>query len=148
MKTILAPIDFSSSSDRVADTAAALARVHEGRVLLVHVVQPPIITNDYGVGIDNLQEILVMSEKTAANNLERVRSRLATEGLPVDTILLTGAPIPLILKQAALSGADFIVMGSHGHTAFYDLLVGSTTHGILRASPCPVVVLPHRKVVA
>jgi Zn-dependent M28 family amino/carboxypeptidase len=38
--------------------------------------------------------------------------------------------------------ADFIVMGSHGHTAFYDLLVGSTTHGVLMRSKCPVVIVP------
>ena len=53
--------------------------------------------------------------------------------------------IPHILKTAEEQRADFIVMGSHGHTAFYDFLVGSTTHGVLKSAPCPVVVLPRRK---
>lgn len=145
MKTILAPVDFSAPSDTVADTAAALARLHQGRVVLLHVVQPPIVTVDYGVGIDNLQEILVMSEKAAAKNLERLRDQLAGSGVAVDTSLVTGAPIPHILKTAEDQKADFIVMGSHGHTAFYDFVVGSTTHGVLKAAPCPVVVLPRRK---
>ncbi len=145
MKTILAPVDFSAPSDQVADTAAALARVHQGRLLLLHVVQPPIVTVDYGVGIHNLQETLVMSETAAAKNLERLRDRLATGGLTVETSLVTGAPIPHILKTAEAQSADFIVMGSHGHTAFYDFLVGSTTHGVLKSAPCPVVVLPRRK---
>jgi universal stress protein A len=34
------------------------------------------------------------------------------------------------------------VLGSHGHTAFYDLLVGSTAAGVLKHAPCPVVVVP------
>jgi nucleotide-binding universal stress UspA family protein len=34
------------------------------------------------------------------------------------------------------------VMGSHGHTALYDLLVGSTTHGVLMRAICPVVIIP------
>ncbi|HRE07225.1 MAG TPA: universal stress protein [Opitutaceae bacterium] len=148
MKTILAPVDFSTPSELVADTAAALAQVYAGRVILLHVVQPPMVTNDYGVGIDNLQEIIVMSEKTATKNLEKLRARLTQAGVPTEIVLHTGAPIPHILKQAADSQADFIVMGSHGHTALYDLLVGSTTHGILRSAPCPVVVLPRRKAAA
>ncbi len=148
MKTILAPVDFSTPSELVADTAAALAQVYAGRVVLLHVVQPPMVTNDYGVGIDNLQEIIVMSEKTATKNLEKLRARLTQAGVPTEIALHTGAPIPHILKQAADCQADFIVMGSHGHTALYDLLVGSTTHGILRSAPCPVVVLPRRKAAA
>lgn len=86
-----------------------------------------------------------MSEKAAAKNLERLRDQLAGSGVAVDTSLVTGAPIPHILKTAEDQKADFIVMGSHGHTAFYDFVVGSTTHGVLKAAPCPVVVLPRRK---
>jgi nucleotide-binding universal stress UspA family protein len=41
--------------------------------------------------------------------------------------------------------ASYIVMGSHGHTAFFDLLVGSNTHGVLRRSSCPVLVVPPAK---
>jgi nucleotide-binding universal stress UspA family protein len=37
------------------------------------------------------------------------------------------------------------VMGSHGHTALYDLLVGSTTHGVLMRAQCPVVIVPSAK---
>jgi len=148
MKTILAPVDFSAASDQVTDTATALAQVHAGRVVLLHVVQPPMITNDYGVGIDNLQEIIVMSEKAATKNLERLREKVSAANVPTETVLLTGAPIPHILKQATDSKADFIVMGSHGHTALYDFLVGSTTHGILKSAPCPVLVLPRRKAAA
>jgi nucleotide-binding universal stress UspA family protein len=53
-----------------------------------------------------------------------------------------GPPIPHILAEAERTDADYIIMGSHGHTALYDLLVGSTTHGILRKARCPVVVIP------
>jgi len=35
-----------------------------------------------------------------------------------------------------------IVMGSHGHGALYELLVGSITQGVLKAAKCPVVVVP------
>ena len=33
-------------------------------------------------------------------------------------------------------------MGSHGHTALYDLLAGSTATGVIKRAPCPVVIMP------
>jgi len=57
-------------------------------------------------------------------------------------VQLTGAPAPLILAQAESEKADYIVMGSHGHTALYDLVVGSTTHQVLRKARCPVMIVP------
>jgi nucleotide-binding universal stress UspA family protein len=60
----------------------------------------------------------------------------------VECIQVVGAPVPNILDQAEKYVADYIVMGSHGHTAFYDLLVGSTTHGVLMRAKCPVVIVP------
>ena len=64
------------------------------------------------------------------------------KGWPVQ---VTGAPIAHIIEQAAKYEADYIVMGSHGHTAIYDLLVGSTTHGVLMRARCPVVIVPATK---
>ncbi|MEO8353471.1 MAG: universal stress protein, partial [Chthoniobacteraceae bacterium] len=45
-------------------------------------------------------------------------------------------------------GADMIVMGSHGHGSFYELLVGSVTSGVLRDARCPVLVVPAKEVKA
>ena len=47
-----------------------------------------------------------------------------------------------MLFRSASLGADLIVLGSHGHTAAYDLLIGSTTQTVLRRSPRPVLVVP------
>ena len=49
-----------------------------------------------------------------------------------------------IRVEAVTCGADYIVMGSHGHTPLYDLLVGTTTHGVLKNARCPVVIVPAR----
>ncbi len=144
MKTILAPIDFSGISDDVVKATSELAVVLNARVVLLNVVQPPVLTTDFGVGLDNIQELMILSEKAAFKNIDRQKAKLARKGLEVEGVIATGAPVPLILEQAVRSKASYIVMGSHGHTALYDLLVGSTTQGVLKGSRCPVVVLPRR----
>jgi nucleotide-binding universal stress UspA family protein len=142
MKTILAPLDFSSASDAVVSQAASLARALQGRVVLLAVIQPPVIAHEYAVVMDNLAEITAAGERNAARRLAQFEQTLKAEGVATETVQLTGAPIPLIVEQAQKFGADYIVMGSHGHTALYDLLVGSTTHGVLMRARCPVVIVP------
>lgn len=145
MKTILVPVDFSGISASVIEQAILLAKALTAKVVLLNVLQPPVITSEYGPFLENISEIVAVGEKAAAKRLARLQEQLTTAGIASDTLQFTGAPVPNILKQAGSLGADYIVMGSHGHTAFYDLLVGSTTHGVLLRSPCPVVIVPAKK---
>ncbi len=145
MKTIIAAVDSSSMSESVVVEAAELARAAKGRVVLLTVVQPPVITSEYAPALDNLAEITAISEKAAARHLENLRDRLERDGITSETVQDAGAPVTQILRHAREKAADYIVMGSHGHTAFYDLLVGSTTHGVLLRAPCPVLIVPPKE---
>lgn len=145
MKTILAPVDFSEATEAVVAEAADLARAMNGQVVLLTVLQPPAITNEYSALVDNLAEIMAAGEKNAARRLAELESKLKAAQVRVETVQLNGPPIRLIVEQAKTRGASYIVMGSHGHTALYDLLVGSTTHGVLMRAGCPVVITPGPK---
>lgn len=144
MKTILAPIDFSTATEGVIEAACTLARATQNKVLLLHVVQPPVLTSDYGLAVENFQEAIAISEKHSAKRLAEISDRLRTlhPDLAVETRQVNGPPILEILDAAKLYSAAYIVMGSHGHNAFYDLLVGTTTHGVLRKASSPVVIVP------
>ena len=145
MKTIVVPVDFSPVTAAVALQAVRLARACKARIVLLSVTQPPVITGDYSLLMENYIALTTAAEEASAKNLARLQSQLAKKGVTARTIGLTGRPAQLIVEQAAKLGAIFIVMGSHGHTAFYDLLVGSTTQGVLKRALCPVLVVPPPK---
>jgi nucleotide-binding universal stress UspA family protein len=111
----------------------------------MHSLQPPLITTDYGIGIEVLHETLAINEKAAVRQLDHLKKLLTAKGLVADTILVNGQAAPNIISQAIALDADYIILGTHGHTAFYDLLVGSTTHAVLKKAPCPVIVVPVTK---
>ena len=144
MKTILAAVDSSNMRDAVVAEAIALAGNGVGRVVLLTVVQPPMLTGEYAPVVENYAELLAAGERAAATLLGETRQRIEAGGIAVDPVQASGAPVAHILEHAESHRADYIVMGSHGHTAFYDLLVGSTTHGVLLRAPCPVVIVPPR----
>lgn len=144
MKTILAPIDLSTATEGVIATACALATAEQARILLMHIVQPPVLTSDYGLALENFQEAIAISERHAARRLEEFKEELHVNHpeMTVDTKQTNGSPVSEILAAAQNDDIAYIVMGSHGHNAFYDLLVGTTTHGVLRKAQCPVVIVP------
>lgn len=142
MKTILVPIDFSPVSRDVIAEAVALARTLRARVVLVHVVQPPMIVSDLAPLVGEAIQFTAEVEKGSRQHLRRLQQRLAGRGVTVSTVCLQGYPVGQILAQAKALKARYIVVGSHGHTAFYDLVAGSVASGILKRAPCPVVVVP------
>lgn len=142
MKTILTPVDFSPATAHVIDAAIDLATAVDGKVVLLHANQPPTVTADYGLAMENVQEIISVSEKASSRQLEHLLRQLSDRGVDASTASISGPAVASIVARAKETDASYIVMGSHGHTALYDLLVGSTTHGVLKKAPCPVVIVP------
>ncbi len=143
MKPLLVPVDFSDVSRHVMAEATKLARMMKCPITLIHVVEPPpIIVSDFGAVVDSTVQITAAAEKSAAQHLAKLRSKLKKAGLEVAAVLRTGFPVFHIAELAKKLRASHIVIGSHGHTAFYDLLIGSTTGGVLKRAPCPVVIVP------
>jgi nucleotide-binding universal stress UspA family protein len=144
MKTILVPIDFSPVTKTVVDEATSLAQSCKGKIVLLYVVQPPVLVAEYGGVIEDVVPLIEAAEKAATQLLAQWGDYLKESELPTKTVKIEGFPSKAIVEQAKALGADYVVMGSHGHTAFYDLLIGSTTSGVLKKAPCPVVVVPAR----
>jgi universal stress protein A len=142
MKTILTPIDFSAATKGVIAAAQDLAKALGGRVVLLHALQLPLVTTEYGLTPESLHEAMEVNTDAAQKQLAHLEKRLADNEVPVTSRLISGFGAGIIIEQAKKLRASYIVLGSHGHTAFYDLLVGSTTHAVLKKAPCPVLVVP------
>ncbi|MBL9203133.1 MAG: universal stress protein [Opitutaceae bacterium] len=142
MKTILVPVDFSPATPAVLAQAVVLAKAVSGRIVLLNIILPPVIVAEYGALLDSIAEIKIAGEKAAAVQLEKLAKQCERRGVKAETRQFTGSIVALITDQARAVEADYVVIGSHGHTALYDVFVGSTTHGVLRRARCPVIVVP------
>ena len=146
MSTILVPVDFSPVTSSVVGAAIALAEPTGSRLVVLHVLQPPAVVADYGLMGSFVLPVMETMGQAASGRLERIKARIEARDLLVTTAQVTGASAArLIASEAGKRGADYIVMGSHGHTGFYDLLIGSTTSGVLKRASCPVIIVPAKK---
>lgn len=142
MKTFLVPVDFSAVSEEIVNTAVSFARSFGGKVILLHIIQPPIVTSEYALPVDAVEEAIAASEKSAETKFIAFTSRFQAADLEVEALVRHGPPVYTILEEATKVKADFIIMGSHGHGKIYDLLVGSTASGVLKGAQCGVVIMP------
>ncbi len=150
MKTLLVPLDTSSVAEKVLAAAGALARSLDARLVLLHVIEPVATYVPVGAGMDviatppppDVDDGQVDGSKM---RLEALAAPLRAAELDVACEALIGLAVDEILEMAESVGADFIVLGSHGHGALYHLFSGSVVTGVLRHSPCPVIVVPVHK---
>jgi nucleotide-binding universal stress UspA family protein len=142
MKTLLAAVDFSAVAAGVIAEAGYLARAGGGKVILLHVTEPTAAIIDFAIVSMSVARVDEERVAQAKVRLEAMRQELATAGTTAEVHHAIGAPVPEIVAAALQFEADAIVIGSHGHSALHDAFVGSTTAGVVKRAPCPVVVIP------
>jgi nucleotide-binding universal stress UspA family protein len=139
VKSILVPLDFSPVSRLVVTRAVGLAQPSRASLVLLHVVQPPAVLADYDPALPVIQTM----SRAAVRQLAKWKAFVETHGLVATAVCRRGvSPAQVIAAEAEQRACDYIIIGSHGHGAFYDLLVGSTAGGVLRRVHCPVVIVP------
>jgi nucleotide-binding universal stress UspA family protein len=163
MKRILVPIDFSDVSPPVIDLARQLAKALSAEIHLVHVKElaAAAAPGTLGYGLAGMPELAPMAgvpvpgfepmpqtipeDEGQTLKLAKWQEEIAQDGIKVSLHEPTGTVAEEILKQADELNADLIVMGTHGHGAMYNLLVGSATKGVLKHSTRPVLLVPGQK---
>jgi len=109
-------------------------------VILVHVAEPEPQFVGYDPGPLSVRVAVAGDIHADQRRLEALKVKFG--GAEVLTLQVQGSTPEEVLDLAKEHGATLIVMGSHGHGALYHLLVGSVTGAILKAAPCPVLVVP------
>jgi nucleotide-binding universal stress UspA family protein len=150
MKTLLVPLDFSDTTDRVLAHAADLARALEARLVLVHIVEPVATYVPVGASMDVIAAAPPQTAEVQDLSVDEARLRslsqpLSATGLSVECLAILGLAVDDILDQAAKCEASYIVLGSHGHGALYHLFSGSVVNGVLKRATCPVLVVPGKR---
>ncbi len=145
MKVILAPIDFTDITDKVIKISSQLASALGAQLHLLHVAAPNPDFIGYETGPQTVRDGVAHYLKKEHGQLEMLENQLKKEGIAVQAHMVQGATADKILEEARRLNADLIIMGSHGHSTFHHILVGSVAEGVLRTSTCPVLIVPGRK---
>ena len=133
---LLVPIDFSDCSQDAMEYACQVAGDFDVAVTLLHVREP------LTYGLDFTLTHMGMGKEKNRNVEKRLKElcrAFERKGLSA-SFLMKQPPIPdAILQTLEETGANMIVMGTHGRRGFSRLMLGSVASTVLRKSPVPVL---------
>lgn len=134
MKRVLVASDLSARSDWAVARAAMLAKLHDCRLTILHVVD-----EELPAAIADRQSV------EAQGNLRQFVASLSDAGpTNVDIEVKIGAGHEAVIEQAEHSDADLVVIGKHRRDILLDLFRGSTGERVIRLGTRPVLVVKQR----
>jgi nucleotide-binding universal stress UspA family protein len=162
IKKILYTTDLSESAAHAFSYAVSLANMYGAGITILHVLAEfpgeEFIANM--VDSDTWEEIKNRHYSEARDQLigkkrdhvaikevlqafsEEVKANGEDQSFVTDEILIkNGDPTEIIVQTAQEQNCDLIVMGTHGHSAITDVLIGSTAKRVVRQSTIPVLVI-------
>jgi nucleotide-binding universal stress UspA family protein len=129
LDNILVATDFSPASKVATHFAIEIARRHSAKLLLVHVAgsqsEGPLM-DAWRAGQAEIMDHVV------AGRLTGIQHELLVKPGEVWGVLST------LIDERAI---DLVVVGTHGRTGVWKLIMGSVAERIFRLAPCPVLIV-------
>lgn len=140
-KKILVPVDGSPNSECVLDHVKAMATGCKVPEVVLLMVVEPLSLGYYGITEDVINEALKTGTESARESVTKFANRLIKEGVYTTTAVEQGKPADAILGFARTTGADLIIMSTHGHSGITRWALGSVADRVVRQSPVPVMLV-------
>lgn len=137
LKIIMVATDLSSASYGAMGYARELARRFSAKLLLVHVIDLRLLTTSQK---SNLCNTIDCAEKELQGKL----GALDEDAIEGRVIVREGNILPTILHLVEERKVDLLVLGTKGQAQKPGEGVGSVAEMLLRAMPCPVLVVGPR----
>ena len=142
-KRILVPLDKSDKAETVVPLVADAAHGGGATVRLLHVApKPQSWIDDEGHVIAYADQEQDRLEAEALDYLRRVEVQLAAA--PVELAVRFGDPVPEILREAEVFGADLIAVTTAGQSCLGRAFFGGVAEEVFRrADTAVMLVRPH-----
>lgn len=140
-RRILVPVDFSPLSNRLVDTAQAVAP--DAHLVLIHSFELPFEGKLSFAGVDDavIRQYRFQARQEATRQLELLAAACRLDRDKTTLLVRHGEPSQLIVEQQQELECELVVMGKHGRSDFEDLLLGSVTKHVLAESHGDVLVV-------
>jgi manganese transport protein len=132
-RKIAVTIDFGKMDQKTINGALRQGGT-QANYYLIHVVESA-NARIYGKEAGDLET------QTDITNLQRYADELKSKGFTAEIRIGYGNPRETISHIVNELGADLLVMGAHGHSGFYDLLLGDTVDKVRHAVKIPVFIV-------
>jgi nucleotide-binding universal stress UspA family protein len=141
MEKIIIAVDLNEQTEEVVALGMRLAKQLQASVELLTVIDHSLdFTVSTEFHFDNQWEARLHIAKTELSKLKAQYPDVLTE-----VVSFIGLPKEDIVKEISDKQASFVVIGTHGRSAFVQFVLGGTAEYVVRHSTVPVLVVPYTK---
>jgi len=143
---ILVAIDDSQTSRKALDEAVALAKLHGARLEIAHAVDESLVQafNTHGIALVDPRQMEHALLESGRTILEEAVAAARTLGVEAAHRLIATQDMRTadqIAEAVETSGADLLVVGSHGRRGVSRLLLGSVAEKLVRKVGVSVLIV-------
>jgi universal stress protein A len=139
IRRILVPTDLTSDGSKVIDYAVAFASRFRAKLILLHVYEAK---GSADLSLNIIDDTMVDERRERAEDALREVCAEISEAYPhCDSCFRSGTASEEIVSAAKDLDADMIVVSTHKHHWYRQLLDKSDAEELLRHTPCPVLVV-------
>lgn len=133
---ILVPYDFGPKAKSALREAVKISKYIHGEIFILAVVRKGDFISQIFTSDKDTRKII----RNISHNLKEIAKsvRAKTKVYP-QIIIETGDPVEIILEQASIIKAEYIIMGKICKTTSNFNFVGPITLQVIKESPCPVI---------
>lgn len=137
MNKILVGLDGSPNSFKALEDAMLLAGLKHAELHTISVEQLPHFSETVGE-VEEEKE----SEKSKYDPIiQKAKEMAAAKSIPLETHIVVGHEVKSVIEFVKKNKIDLLVVGFLGRSAIYEWAMGSTSHSLVRLSPCSVLVV-------
>jgi manganese transport protein len=134
-RRILVPLDHTALDGPAVAHAAAMARMHQAKLYLLH-VEEGVTSQVYG-SLSSTAEV-----EAGQKYFNEIVAALRAEGIEVETMVAhSSKPNREIIRCAREIQPDLLIMGAHGHGGLKDLIFGTTINSVRHKLSVPILVV-------
>lgn len=140
---ILVAIDGSELSAHALQAAVGLAKTHQARLRIVHVVDVVSFNWEGEFEYGDMTEVQNRLRQTGQKVLDKAEGVAREAGVETEAALLQVETLgqrvsDMIVEEAKRWPADLIVLGTHGRRGLHKWLLGSVAEAVGRCAEVPV----------
>jgi nucleotide-binding universal stress UspA family protein len=148
-KNILVAIDSSTTAQKALDESIHLAGALGAKISIAHAVDEAALAQ-HGMGLGSYIDIEKAKgeiRESGVRLLNEAVARASEAGIQAEPLLIESTDrrvAEMIADAARNSGADLIVVGTHGRRGFERMLVGSVADNLVRIAETSILLVRER----
>ncbi|MGY5846527.1 universal stress protein [Salegentibacter sp. HM20] len=141
-KNILVAVDLTDSFGELMTYAESIAKKFEAKVWVVHVAEPNPDFVGYEPGPQYIRDIKAEEFREEHRNLQNICELFIDRDIESEALLIQGSTVETLIAEVKKLQADLLIVGTHKHGFFYNLLAENVSLELLKKAEIPFLAIP------